>query len=340
MKSVHLRRSKRASRAARKLYGLPRGVVAKAPGVRKALEPSARADLDRLMNQLREANEKLIVAAVRAQDASDVAHIQVVQARTELDNLMRQLEDANERLAAAATDAEGMAEEAAEREEEYRQLCNRLLTVQDEERRRLAVELHDSTAQNLAVLLMNLALIEQSEPALNAESRQALAESRSIADECCRDVRMREYLLHPPLLEEMGLVSAVRWFADGFTKRSGIRVVMILGDIGRLPKPTETALYRVVQESLTNVHRHTSTRRVVIDLATTGDTIVLEIRDQGRGLHDGRSQELGRQAPEVLGVGIQGMRERINQLKGSFDIEFTKKGTTVRVGVPLNKPTP
>src|SRR6476646_3526112 len=102
MKSVHLRRSKRASRAARKLYGLPRGVVAKAPGVRKALEPSARADLDRLMNQLREANEKLIVAAVRAQDASDVAHIQVVQARTELDNLMRQLEDANERLAAAA----------------------------------------------------------------------------------------------------------------------------------------------------------------------------------------------------------------------------------------------
>ncbi len=336
MKSLHPQRSNRASRATRRRTGAHGREV---PRAREAAAPT-RVEVDRLMNHLREANEKLIVSAVRAEDASDVAHTAAVRARTELNNAMSQLEGANERLADAAAAAEGLAKEALEREEEYRQLCNRLLTLQDEERRRLALELHDSTAQNLAVLTMNLALLEQREPALDAESRRMLAESRALADECCQDVRMRAYLLHPPLLDEAGLLSAVRWFSDGFTKRSGIRVVMILGDIGRLPRPIETALFRVVQESLTNVHRHASTTtRVVIDLATIGDVIALEVRDQGPGLSHDRSRQSDLE-PRTLGVGIQGMRERINQLKGTFDIQFSKKGTTVRVGVPLNESTP
>jgi signal transduction histidine kinase len=339
MKSSHARRSEKASRAARKRHAVVRAVTPTTVRLREAPAPS-RVEVDRLMHQLREANEKLIVAAVGAQSASDVARTEAVQARTELDSAMSQLEDANERLTAAAAEAESMAEEAMEREEEYRQLCSRLLTLQDEERRRLALELHDSTAQNLAVLIMNLGMLEQSEPALTDESRRTLAESRSLADECCRDVRMRAYLLHPPLLDEMGLVSAVRWFSDGFTKRSGIQVILILGDIGRLPMPIETALFRVVQESLTNVHRHASTTRVVIQLAMIGDAISLEVRDQGRGLDDDRSQQVSHSASRTLGVGIQGMRERISQLKGTFDVEFTKQGTTVRVGVPLNKATP
>jgi signal transduction histidine kinase len=180
---------------------------------------------------------------------------------------MSQLAGANEQLAVAAIESHALAKESSEREEEYRQLCNRLLTLQDDERRRLALELHDSTAQNLAVLIMNLALLAQNEPELNAQSRQLLAESRSLAEECSRDVRTRAYLLHPPLLDQAGLVSAVRWFADGFTKRSGIHAIMILGDIGRLTRPIETALFRVVQESLTDVgsrtigHRSMAARR-------------------------------------------------------------------------------
>jgi signal transduction histidine kinase len=336
MTTSRTQRSKSDPRLRGKQQPVGRGASGKARRTSETPAP-ALVEVERLMNQLREANEKLIVAAVRAQDASDVAHADAVNAKAELDNVMNRLEDANGRLAAAAADAEGMAEEAAEREEEYRQLCSQLLTVQDEERRRLALELHDSTAQNLAVLLMNLTMLEHGEPASSEKLRQAVAESRALADECCRDVRMRAYLLHPPLLDERGIVSAVRWFADGFTKRSGIHVVMILDDIGRLPKPIETALYRVVQESLTNVHRHTSTPRVVIELATAGDTIALEIRDQGHGLPDDRSQQRGPLEPPTLGVGIQGMRERINQLKGTFDIEFSKKGTTVRVRVPMNK---
>jgi signal transduction histidine kinase len=295
----------------------------------------ASAEVDRLMGQMRDANERLVVAAIRAQSLSDEAHAEATQARAELDGIMSELEDANKRLGAAAA-AQAMAEKALEREGEYRRLSNRLLTLQDDERRRLALDLHDTVAQDLAVLGMNLALFEQNAPALDAGSSQLLAECRSLADECCREVRVHAYLLHPPLLDETGLVSAVRLFADGFTSRSGIHVVLALSDIGRLPGPIEIALFRVVQESLTNVHRHASTGNASIRLATTSDEVSLEIRDQGRGLSDDRPPQHGRLAPRTPGVGIQGMRERITQLKGTFAIEFTGRGTVVRVRVPLN----
>jgi signal transduction histidine kinase len=295
---------------------------------------SPLTDVDRLMGQMREANERLVVAAIRAQNQSDEARTDATQARAELDSLMSELEDANERLRAVAAEAQAMADQAVEREEEYRRLSNRLLTLQDDERRRLALVLHDTVAQDLAVLGMNLDLLERDAPALDAPSLQILAESRSLVDTCSREVRMHAYLLHPPLLDEAGLLSAVRLFAQGFTRRSGIKVVMALADIGRLPAPIEVALFRVVQESLANVHRHAHADSVSIRLATTADGVFLEIRDQGRGLRDDRPQPRGRLAART-GVGIQGMRERISQLNGTFEIEFSEKGTVVRARVPL-----
>ena len=295
-----------------------------------------RVEVDRLMGQMRDANERLVVAAIHAQDVSDEARADATQARAELDGLMSELEDANRRLSAAAAEAQAMAEEAIEREGEYRRLSSRLLNLQDGERRRLARDLHDTVAQDLVVLGMNLALFEQNAPALDAGCTQILAECRSLADECCREVRVHAYLLHPPLLDETGLVSAVRLFAEGFTSRSGIHVVMALDDIGRLPGPIEIALFRVVQESLTNVHRHASTSTVSIRLATTRDEVLLEIRDQGRGLAGDRLHPHGRPALATPGVGIQGMRERIAQVRGTFEIEFTDRGTMVRVNAPLN----
>jgi signal transduction histidine kinase len=297
-------------------------------------------EVERLMGQMREANERLIVAAVHAQDLSDEAHAEATQARTELDDLMAQLRDANERSAAAAAHAHTMAQEAGQRQEEYRQLSSRLLTLQDEERRRLALDLHDSTAQRLAALTMNLDMVEGTRKALDPRSRRALAESRSLAEQCSREVRTLAYLLHPPLLDEAGLLSAVRWYAEGFSKRSGIHVVMNLGYVGRLPRPIETTLFRVVQESLTNAHRHASTATASIRLRTTADEVALDIQDQGRGLSDNPEHQNGTLLPGTLGVGIQGMRERIHQLGGSFDVEFTDRGTTVRVRVPLGKDTP
>ena len=241
----------------------------------RAHEQSAqtRAELEQLLTQMREANERLLVAAVHAQNQSDEAHAEAARARAELDDLMNRMQDANERLATAAAHAQVMAAEAEERQEEYRQLSSQLLTLQDEERRRLALDLHDSTAQRLAALTMNLDVVEGTRQALDARARRALAESRSLAEQCSREVRTFAYLLHPPLLDERGLPAAVRWFVEGFTKRSGIQVTLNLHDVGRLPGPIETALFRVVQESLTNIHRHAST-----NTASTAWTSIGSIR--------------------------------------------------------------
>ena len=297
-----------------------------------------RADLDRLMGEMREANERLIVAAVQAQSLSDDAQADAAQARAELDVLIRRLREANDRLAAAAAQAHTMAVDARRRQEEYRRLSSRLLTLQDEERRRLALDLHDSTGQQLAALMMNLDIVQQSTQALDARARRALAESRSLAEQCSRDVRTFAYLLHPPLLDEAGLVSAVRWYVEGFTKRSGIQVVLDLHEVGRLPRPIETALFRIVQESLTNVHRHASTPHASIHLTATAAAVVLVIDDEGHGLRDQLQGGQNRTpVPAALGVGIQGMRERIHQLGGTFDIEFTERGTTVRTRVPVTR---
>jgi signal transduction histidine kinase len=284
------------------------------------------------MGQMREANERLIVSAVRAQNLSDEAHLEVAQARAELDDLMSQLRGAHEQLAT-------MAEEASEREEKYRRLSGRLITLQDEERRRLALDLHDSTGQRLAALTMNLDAVGRATKALDARSRRALAESRSLADQCAREVRTFAYLLHPPLLDEAGLLSAVRWYAEGFANRSGIHVALDLVGIGRLPAPVETALFRVVQEALTNVHRHASTTTAAIRLWATAGAVALDIHDEGRGRRAAGTRERGT-LRETLGVGIQGMRERVHQLGGTFDVEFRDTGTTVRVRVPLDRDTP
>ena len=291
-------------------------------------------EVEQLLTQMREANERLLVAAVNAQNQSDEAHAEAARARAELDDLMNRLRDANENLATAAAQARMMAHEAAARQEEYRQLSSRLLTLQDEERRRLALDLHDSTAQCLAALTMNLDVVEGTGEARGARARRALAESRSLAERCTREVRTFAYLLHPPLLDERGLPAAVRWFVEGFTKRSGIQVTLTLHDVGRLPGSIETALFRVIQEGLTNVYRHASTTTASIHLTTTAEAVALDIEDQGRGRRDRVPHQNSTLLPETLGVGIQGMRERIRQLGGTFDIAFTDAGTTVRVRVP------
>jgi signal transduction histidine kinase len=324
--------------ATRLRRGVVRGAAVKAVNAsadsQRARETSARtrADAERLMGQVREANERLIVAAVQAQNLSDDAHMEAARARGDLDDLMRQLRAANEQLAT-------MAENASEREEQYRRLSGRLLTLQDEERRRLALDLHDSTGQCLAALTMNLDVVGRATKALDARSRRALAESRSLADRCGREVRTLAYLLHPPLLDEVGLLSAVRWYGEGFAKRSGIHVNMDLSEIGRVPAAIETALFRVVQEALTNIHRHASTTTASIRLTATADAVALDIHDEGHGLRDPVTHDNGT-LPETLGVGIQGMRERVRQLDGTFDVDFTDTGTTVRVRVPMDRATP
>jgi len=219
-------------------------------------------------------------------------------------------------------------------EAELRELSGRLLQLQDQERRRIALELHDSTAQTLAALAMNLALVKKSDGALGGGACKALEAAIRLADQCSQEIRTLSYLLHPPLLEEMGLASALRAYVQGFAQRSGIEISCELPDeTERLPREIETTLFRVAQESLTNIHRHSGSRTAKIRLKRTATSASVEVRDQGRGIPADvleRSSDL-----KALGVGIPGMRARVRQLGGSLDVTSGSRGVTIRVSLPI-----
>ena len=227
--------------------------------------------------------------------------------------------------------------EVAERqqaEDSLRELSTRLLRIQDEERQRLARELHDSTAQVLAALCMNLAVARENGAGVDPRTERALAESALLADRCAREIRTLSYLLHPPLLKEVGLPAAVRWCAEGFARRSGIAVdVDLPEDFGRLPMDVENALFRIVQECLTNVQRHSGSPTASIQLAREDGRIALEVRDEGRGMPEevvSPSDPVG-----ALGVGLLGMRERVRQLGGELRIESSPRGALVQVEIQV-----
>jgi PAS domain S-box-containing protein len=216
-----------------------------------------------------------------------------------------------------------------------RQLSARLLRLQDEERRRIARDLHDTTGQKIAVLSMTLdRLIKMVDPN-KTDVTDAIVESRSVVTKVGEEIRTLSYLLHPPLLDECGLASAVGWYIEGFTKRSGIHVeVNVDDDLPRLPTDAETALFRVVQESLTNVHRYSGSSRAEIRISQIGNNVNLEVVDHGKGLRAAAAEVTPSTTPS-LGVGIPGMRERIRQLGGQLDVEFRLDGTRVRASLPL-----
>jgi PAS domain S-box-containing protein len=234
----------------------------------------------------------------------------------------------------------GMVEDITERKragEALRELSGRLLRLQDEERRRIARELHDTTAQSLAALAMNLSVVKDSAPDLSPRANACLAESLELAEECSREIRTLSYLLHPPLLDEAGLASAMRWFVDGYTQRTGIHVELeVPPESTRLPGDIELALYRVVQEGLTNIRLHSGSTKAHIRLKCRRDQAVLTVADEGRGIPSGLLERGGRRGAK-LGVGIPGMRERIRQLGGQFEIVTGSKGTTLTASVPLRE---
>ncbi len=224
-------------------------------------------------------------------------------------------------------------------QESLRELSGRLLNAQDEERRRLARELHDSTAQTLSALSLNLALLKQTAQAeLNEQAARALAESQELADQASREIRTFSYLLHPPMLDQAGLVQAVRWYVEGFAQRTKIEVALEISppEFDRLPPDVETALFRIVQECLTNIYRHSGSSTATVRLVQNSHEIVLRIQDRGKGLSAG-SLEWEAESPNAVGVGIQGMRERVRQLGGSMTFGPAHPGTIAEVVLPVRK---
>ena len=288
-------------------------------------------------------------ASVRALANGETSADEVIEIETfdgvrkVIQNSAVPIRDTNERITGAVVVNEDIsARKTAERElsdsyNQMRTLTGRLMRAQDDERRRIAQMLHETTAQDLAALKMLLARLNRTADRLSDSERSALTESMSLAEQSMTAIRTLSYLLHPPFLDEKGLLSALRWYAAGFAERSGIPVELDLPEhFDRMGLDTETALFRIVQESLTNIHRHAGSENARIRLRQDAETLVLEIEDRGHGIPKASLQDItGRGG--VVGVGIAGMSERIEQLGGHLEITSGDNGTTVRVRLPLGK---
>jgi two-component system, NarL family, sensor kinase len=234
------------------------------------------------------------------------------------------LRDARAQLEARVKDRTSELDQAQER---LRMLSARLLQMQDDERRRIARELHDTAGQILVALNLNLVPVEQALQNTKSELVRQVTESLRLIEELSRDLRTMSHLLHPPLLDEAGLQSAVRWFVEGFAERSKIEVDLQLEPgLGRLPAELETAMFRIVQECLTNIHRHSGSSSASIVITRDTHSVTIEIRDRGKGMS----------MPIRAGVGIQGMGERVRQLGGQLEIESGSGGTSVTATFPIN----
>jgi signal transduction histidine kinase len=222
-----------------------------------------------------------------------------------------------------------------QRTAELQSLSLRLIKVQDEERRKLSRDLHDSTGQTLAALKMSVVFLQRhckEDPA-----KMALADDvAKLANQALEELRTMSYLLHPPLLDEVGFSSAAEWYTEGFAKRCGVTVSLDLAtDHERLPRRIEIALFRVLQESLTNVNRHSGAAEVSVCLRHHPEKIVLQIQDNGCGIPAERLVRL-RETSAETGVGLAGMRERMHELNGQLEMESDSHGTTMRAVVPFS----
>jgi signal transduction histidine kinase len=226
-----------------------------------------------------------------------------------------------------------LSSELAERErmeESARNLSVRVLQLQDEERRKFSRELHDSLGQLLAVAKMHMTVLLEKNP-----QDELLKEIDQLLTDSVTETRTISHLLHPPLLDEVGIASAARWYAEGFAKRSGIEIVAdIPDDLKRMSRPAELVLFRVLQESLTNIHRHSRSSRAEISLQTNAKAATLRIRDYGKGIPRDMLDNFMRTGGNV-GVGLAGMRERVREQGGQFDIQSDRNGTTITVVMPV-----
>ncbi len=246
----------------------------------------------------------------------------------------KRIEESYRRLAQSLeTEVQVRTAELERQSEQLRELSSRLLQAQDEERRRIARELHDSAGQILAALAMNLTrvsiLARQNSPVpiADADSNQQLVQQLS------QEIRTMSYLLHPPLLDELGLAEALRWYIEGIKERSGLDIELTIADgFSRLPGPMELVMFRLVQESLTNIHRHSGSKRAFIRIQRLGDTVCLEVEDQGKGMS---SEKLSSIQSQGSGVGIRGMRERVRHFGGHLQIHSHEGGTKLIFQLPV-----
>jgi signal transduction histidine kinase len=250
------------------------------------------------------------------------------------------LQRANTELAAEAKERLSAQERLAGSEKSLRELSLHLLKTQDEERRRIGRELHDSLGQYLAMVKMNLDSLE-ADLVGNDQADEQVGRCIRLVEDSIKEVRTISYLLYPPMLEEVGLKSAIPWYLDGFSKRSNIKTTFEAdSEFTRLGREVELALFRILQESLTNVHRHSGSATADIRLSRKKGRVLLEIADKGKGIPPELLAQSNRSWIGSMGVGLRGMNERIRQLGGELEISSSKSGTVVTAGFPVVEPVP
>jgi PAS domain S-box-containing protein len=266
----------------------------------------------------------VVITALRDPSGQAIGFAKVTRDFTERRKAQQQLEASQRRL--------------QQSEESLRRLSMRLLRTQDEERRRIARDLHDSLGQILSVLKMKLDSLSTAVVGDSEDGKQ-LALAAHLTEEAVKEVRTISYLLYPPMLEELGLKSAIAWFLDGFAQRSGIKTSLTAtSGFPRLAGDVELTLFRVLQESLTNVHRHSGSASADVELSVKDESALLLIRDYGKGMRNGGEVEQSFQDwTGAFGVGLRGMSERLRQVGGNLELRSTPRGTTVRATVPAGE---
>jgi signal transduction histidine kinase/CheY-like chemotaxis protein len=284
-------------------------------------------------------------APLRMPDGTTV-HLAVTRDVTERTRAEREIQESEQRLQALADGLESQVHlrtqqleernaEILQQSEQLRDLSNRLLQSQDEERRRIARELHDGVGQLLAALGMNHSNLELERASLSSNACRILDESAALIEQASREIRTMSHLLHPPLLDEVGLDSALRWYVDGFTERSKVTVTLQLTpDFSQgLSRDLALSLFRVVQECLTNVHRHSGSASATVSIDRTPRTITLSVKDDGAGIPAEMRSKIA--SGESGGVGLRGIRERVLQFGGELEVHSDQGGTRIVAVLPV-----
>jgi PAS domain S-box-containing protein len=292
-------------------------------------------DISVTISPVKDAAGKIVGASKVARDISE--RKRAVEALQRSEESLRALsEELDVQVRARTTELEEKNADVLRQAEQLRQISWQLLRAQDEERRHIARELHDSAGQMLAVLGMNLSTLVRTAKQKLPEIVQFAGEIQEIVQQLTKEIRTTSYLLHPPLLDENGLASALSWYLRGLTDRSGLDIAFhISEDFGRLPHDMELIVFRVVQECLTNIHRHSGSKDAAVQVSREPDRILVEVRDSGKGISPDKLAEIQLRGS---GVGIRGMRERLRQFQGEMIIQSDSAGTTVLVTIPLNAP--
>ena len=284
------------------------------------------SELSRVNNELINAQREVVQRNVRLERAEEALR----KAHGDLEQQVRERTKELENTLSAFREEVSFHQKT---EQKLRELSLSVLRIQDQERRRVARDLHDSVGQTLTALKISLSMLENA-VARNPQTADFFVDLNGLADQALQEIRATSFLLHPPLLDEVGFAAAASWYVDGFNKRSPIQVRLELPKGDRLPASVEIVLFRVLQESLTNITKHAGSATVDVLLQVDQDAILLSVRDYGKGISAERLAKMNGSGSDV-GVGIAGMRERLKELGGRLEIESDPAGTLLRASVPL-----